>query len=57
MREVRTGRVAEFDERRGLGELEAPDGTRRIDTGAAVEFVVGVGPLGGPEATAVRRRS
>ena len=67
MRATHTGRVAAFDEPRGLGEIEAADGTRfgfhctaiadgtrRIALGAPVSFEVVVGPLGGAEATAIR---
>jgi cold shock CspA family protein len=62
-----SGRVVAFDEPRGLGEVEAAggerypfhctaiaDGTRRIDAGAAVRFEVVAGPLGIPEASAIR---
>jgi len=64
---VSHGRVAEFDEHRGLGTVETSsgrrypfhctaiaDGTRTIPTGVAVEFVVVAGPLGRVEATQVR---
>ena len=59
-----------FDERRGIGEIVADDGTvfpfhctviadgsRRIDPGTAVEFDVVPGLLGRWEAAAVERRS
>ena len=67
MPERRHGRVAVFDERRGLGEVEADDGTRlpfhctaiadgsrRIAPGTVVAFDVVAGPLGRTEADAVR---
>jgi CspA family cold shock protein len=67
MPETRHGRVAAYDERRGLGEVEAADGTRlpfhctaiadgtrRIAPGTAVAFDVVAGPLGRTEADAVR---
>jgi CspA family cold shock protein len=62
------GRVAEFDDHRGLGAIvtdngrryrfhctEIVDGTRTIPVGVTVEFVVMAGPLGLVEATRVRR--
>ena len=62
------GRVAEFDDHRGLGAIETDtgrryrfhcteiaDGTRTIPVGVSVEFVVMAGPLGLVEATQVRR--
>jgi cold shock CspA family protein len=62
------GRVERFDERRGEGEIRAPDGrcyrfhatriadgTRRIAAGTEVVFVVLPGPAGTWEAGAVRR--
>jgi cold shock CspA family protein len=62
------GRVAEFDDHRGLGAIEADngrryrfhctaiaDGTRTIPVGVTVEFAVMAGPLGLVEATQVRR--
>jgi cold shock CspA family protein len=62
------GRVAEFDDHRGLGVIETDngrryrfhcteiaDGTRTIPVGVSVEFVVMAGPLGLVEATRVRR--
>jgi CspA family cold shock protein len=65
--DTRRGHVAAFDERRGLGEVEADDGarlpfhctaiadgTRRIAPGTAVVFSVVAGPLGRTEADAVR---
>ncbi len=67
MPDSRRGRVAAFDERRGLGEVEADDGTRfpfhctaiadgsrRIAAGTTVLFDVVAGPLGWTEADAVR---
>lgn len=60
----RTGVVAEFDERRGIGLVVAEDGgrygfhctaivdgSRTIEQGAAVSFGVRAGPLGRDEAT------
>ncbi len=68
--ERKAGRIVAFDEERGLGEIEAidgrqypfhctaiADGTRTIATGVAVEFGVVAGPLGHPEAGAIRARS
>lgn len=62
----RQGRVVAFDERRGLGEVEAADGTRyrfhctriadgtrAISPGARVTFEVVPGHLGAWEASAV----
>jgi CspA family cold shock protein len=59
MADVMTGRVVAFDERRGLGEVEATDGTRypfhctqiadgsrTIAVGAAVEFEIAPALLG-----------
>ena len=67
MAETRHGRVAGFDDRRGLGEVEADDGTRlpfhctaiadgsrRIVPGTAVAFEVVAGPLGRTEAAGLR---
>ena len=64
-----TGRVAEFDDYRGLGTVVADDGqrlafhctaiadgTRTIPVGTPVEFDVVAGPLGRYEAGSVRRR-
>jgi cold shock CspA family protein len=64
-----TGRVAEFDEYRGLGTVVADggqrlafhctaiaDGTRTIPVDTPVEFDVVAGPLGRYEAGSVRRR-
>jgi len=61
------GVVVEFDEPRGLGEITTDlgahypfhctaisDGTRAIDVGARVQFVVAAGPLGRTEATDIR---
>ncbi len=61
-----TGRVAAFDERRGLGEITASDGTRypfhctqiadgsrSIGVNASVEFEVVAGQLGRWEAAAI----
>jgi cold shock CspA family protein len=63
------GRVTEFDEYRGLGEVEADDGrrfsfhctaiadgTRTIPVDTSVEFEVVAGPLGRYEAGSVRPR-
>ena len=63
------GRVLEFDEHRGLGQLEDADGVRRrfhcteiadgtrtVKVGAVVTFTVIPGPLGGFEAGAIRTR-
>jgi CspA family cold shock protein len=62
-----TGRVVEFDERRGRGTVESDsgerlpfhcvaiaDGSRNIAVGARVEFTVGAGPVGLTEASAIR---
>jgi cold shock CspA family protein len=62
-----TGRVVEFDDARGRGEVEADtgarlsfhctaiaDGTRTIRIGAHVHFTVTAGPLGRTEASAIR---
>jgi cold shock CspA family protein len=59
MRAIRTGVVAEFDGPRGLGILlgdnghrywfhctAIADGTRHIEVGARVSFLVGAGHLG-----------
>lgn len=64
-----TGRVVEFDEQLGLGEIEADDGrryplhcnaiadgTRTIPVDVPVEFDVGAGSLGHTEAGSVRLR-
>jgi CspA family cold shock protein len=64
--EVMTGRVAVFDERRGLGEIEGADGqrypfhctqiadgSRTIGVNAAVEFAVTPGGLGRWEAASI----
>jgi len=61
-----SGRVAEFDDHRGRGEVEArgglrfpfhctaiANGSRTIAQGAAVQFRLVIGPLGALEATAV----
>jgi CspA family cold shock protein len=61
------GRVATFDDPRGVGEVETADGqrlffhctaiadgSRTIQPGVAVEFDVVAGPLGAPEATQIR---
>jgi cold shock CspA family protein len=61
-----TGTVVAFDEHRGLGEVEADDGTRygfhctgiadgsrTIATDAAIEFEVRAGPLGRWEAARI----
>lgn len=63
-----TGTVTQFDERRGLGEITAVDGTvfpfhctviadqtRTIDEGAGVEFEVVAGHSGAWEAAAVTK--
>ncbi len=63
------GRVVEFDDHRGLGEVEADDGqrypfhctaiadgTRTIPVDVPVEFEVAAGPLGSYEAASVRPR-
>ena len=62
------GRVAAFDERRGLGTIEAEggeypfhctailDGTRTIDVGAEVSFEVQAAGMGRWEATAIAGR-
>jgi CspA family cold shock protein len=62
-----TGRVVEFDERRGLGAVESSngarydfhctaiaDGTRTIASNARVEFTLVPGPVGRFEAGAIR---
>jgi cold shock CspA family protein len=64
------GHVRMFDERRGLGEIEADDGStitfhctaiadgsRRIAAGTPVEFEVVAGLLGRWEAAAIERRA
>jgi cold shock CspA family protein len=66
MRAVYSGRVAEFDDHRGRGEVEArgglrfpfhctavADGSRTIPAGADVHFQLVIGPLGALEATAI----
>lgn len=63
------GRIVAFGEHRGLGHVEAADGTRypfhctaiadgtrTIPVGIDVEFEVVTGPVGEPEADAVRPR-
>ena len=63
---VRRGRVSAFDDARGLGEVTAEggaahpfhctaiaDGTRTIEIGTVVGFVVRPGPMGRWEATAL----
>jgi cold shock CspA family protein len=63
---VYSGRVAEFDDHRGLGEVEArgglrfpfhctaiADGSRSIAAGTDVRFRLVIGPLGKLEATAI----
>ncbi len=65
---VEAGRVAEFDEARGLGEIEGVDGrrypfhctgivdgTRTIGRGAPVTFVVVPAPLGRWEAARITK--
>ena len=62
-----TGQVVAFDERRGLGTIESPDGTRfpfhctrivdgsrTLDVKAAVTFDVVPGHLGQWEAAAIK---
>jgi cold shock CspA family protein len=64
------GRVVAFDEHRGVGEVETTagngarypfhctaiaDGSRTVPVDAVVEFRVVAGPIGTPEAAAVRR--
>jgi cold shock CspA family protein len=62
-----TGKVTEFDEQRGLGEITAgdatvypfhctviADGTRTIEVGATVDFEVVPGRLGQWEAAEVK---
>lgn len=66
----RRGKVRVFDEPRGVGEVEADDGTRfpfhataiadgtrRIAPGTAVEFNVVAGLPGGWEAAVIEERS
>ena len=66
MRTQRTGRVVAFDADRGLGEIEEPDGTRRVfhctqvadgrrtvPVGAAVRYVLVPASLGSWEASEV----
>ena len=66
----RRGRVRTFDEGRGLGEIEADDGTaflfhctavadgsRHIAPGTPVEFDVVAGHLGHWEAAAIERQT
>jgi cold shock CspA family protein len=66
MRAQYSGRVAEFDDHRGRGEIEArgglrfpfhctaiADGSRTIAEGAPVVFRLVIGPLGALEAAAV----
>lgn len=66
---VRAGTVTAFDDHRGLGEVTADDGTvhpfhctaiadgsRTIDEGVAVRFVVTAGRLGRWEATDITPR-
>jgi cold shock CspA family protein len=62
-----TGKVVAFDERRGLGEIESDHerypfhctaiagGSRSIEVGAEVEFVVAPGPGGRWEAAQIER--
>jgi cold shock CspA family protein len=63
---VYSGRVAEFDDHRGRGEVEArsglhfpfhctaiADGSRTITAGTDVRFRLVIGPLGKLEATAI----
>ena len=63
-----TGKVVAFDANRGVGELEADgrrypfhctaiaDGTRKIDVGAEVTFVVAPGAGGHWEANQIQRQ-
>ncbi|MGH9048643.1 MAG: hypothetical protein ACRDY4_02820 [Acidimicrobiia bacterium] len=63
----RHGRVVDFDEHRGRGEIESDhdrfpfhctaiaDGSRTIDVGATVDFEVVPGPLGRWEAGSIER--
>lgn len=63
-----TGTVVAFDERRGVGEVEAGGdrypfhctaivgGSRKIAVGTGVEFVIGPGAGGQWEATHIERR-
>jgi len=65
MRARYSGRVAEFDDHVGRGEIDAAglrfpfhctaivDGTRTVSPDTAVHFRLVVGPLGALEATAV----
>ena len=66
MRQRLSGRVGDFDVRRGLGEIAVAngeryafhaasiaDGTRRIAIDEAVTFVVAAGPAGRWEATEI----
>ena len=68
MKDFYLGRIAVYDEKRGLGEVEAAgglrypfhctailDGTRFVAEGADVEFTVVAGPLGRYEASAIRK--
>jgi hypothetical protein len=61
-----SGRVAEYDDHRGRGEVEAPgglrfpfhctaiaDGSRTIVEDTPVHFRLVIGPLGGLEAAAI----
>ena len=70
MKDFYLGRIAVYDEKRGLGEVEAAgglrypfhctailDGTRFVAEGADVEFTVVAGPLGRYEASAIRKVS
>jgi cold shock CspA family protein len=66
---VRLGEVVEFDDERGMGVLRDGDdgsllpfhcteiagGSRTIEAGARVAFLVGAGLLGRTEARSVRR--
>ncbi len=67
MKDSYLGRVAVYDEQRGLGEVEAAgglrypfhctaivDGTRFVPVGADVEFTVVAGPIGRYEAGSIR---
>jgi hypothetical protein len=69
MRDTYSGSVVAFDEDRGRGEVEVAaglrypfhctaiaDGSRAVPEGAAVEFVLVIGPLGALEAEAIRVR-
>jgi cold shock CspA family protein len=70
MKDTYSGHVVSFDDHRGRGEVEADsgelrypfhctaidDGSRTVAVGSAVEFDLVIGPLGQPEAAAIRSR-